>query len=108
MAEEEKKEVQEQKSEVIPGTDVAPQKPVESPPPEQPAATGPAPAPGQINIDVDAQTAVAIKVQEFDKLIAEAEENVASLKKQRAAYIYETNVQNLIKQAQQKQNTPTP
>lgn len=98
MAEEKKKEeIQEKSDDVIPGTEVAAQKPVSEviPPLSE--------IPNQINIDVDAATAVAIKVQEFDKNITELEAQVADMKRQKATYIYESNIQKLIKQAQQRQ-----
>ena len=102
MAEEKKEaapEVEEKKSDVIAGTDVAPQKPTD---PGTPPGVPPKGSPNRIDIDVDQATATAMKVQEFDKLIAEAEANVAELKKQKATYIYEANVQSLIQQAQQR------
>lgn len=55
----------------------------------------------EIQINVEPAVAMNLTVQEFDKRIAEAEANVADLKKQKAAFIYDTNVQALIKQAQQ-------
>jgi hypothetical protein len=48
----------------------------------------------QINIDVG--TAFNLKLQEFDKKIAEAEHAVATLKKDKAAYIYDQNVQQIV------------
>ena len=46
---------------------------------------------------------------EYDKKITEAEATVYDLKKQRAAFIYDTNVQNLLNQAQkQQQGGPAP
>lgn len=83
-------EEQNKKAEIIPGTEAVT---AQSSQPVQP----------QINIDVDVNTAIAIKVQEFDKFIAEAKVRVAELERQKATYIYESNIQSLIKQAQQKQ-----
>lgn len=57
----------------------------------------------EMQIDVDPGTAMAIKVQEFDKRIAEAEFVVSDLKKQRAEYIYQTNIQVIISQHKAKQ-----
>jgi hypothetical protein len=50
----------------------------------------------QMKIDVDAQTAFALKLQEFDKEIAQAEEKVATIKKDKATYIYDQNVQQVV------------
>lgn len=61
----------------------------------------------QQKVNLDAQTFFAIKLQEFDKMIAEAEENVASLKKQKAAYVYDTNVQQILQQQQQQSQATT-
>jgi len=48
----------------------------------------------QINIDVG--TAFALKLQEFDKKIAEAEAIVANLKREKATYVYDQNVQQIV------------
>jgi len=87
--------------EIIPGTDVASQAPVDTVTslPELP----PPGSPNRIDVNIDQATAIALKVQEFEKLIAEAELVVYDLKKQKAAYVYDTNIQSLIKQAQQRQ-----
>jgi hypothetical protein len=60
----------------------------------------------EINLNVDAVTALNLTVMEFDKKITEAESVVADLKKQRAAYIYDTNVGLLVRQAQQQGQSP--
>jgi len=89
--------------EIISGTDVALQESADiAPPPELP----PPGSPNRIDVNIDQATATALKVQEFEKLIAEAEFAVYDLKKQKAAYIYDTNIQSLIKQAQQQKAKP--
>jgi hypothetical protein len=45
--------------------------------------------------NVDTMTAMTLEVQKFDKKIAEAEAAVAELKRQKATYIFDTNIQNL-------------
>jgi len=60
-----------------------------------------------MTLNVEPAVAMNITVQEFDKKIAESEANTAELKKQKAAYIYDTNVQLLIAQANQQQQ-PVP
>lgn len=57
-----------------------------------------------IQINVDQNTHMVIAIQDFDRKIAEAEAVVANLKKDKANYIYETNVKILIAQAQNQQN----
>jgi hypothetical protein len=49
-----------------------------------------------IQINLNAQTAMTIKMQEFDKKISEAELMVAKLKCEKASYIYDTNVQQIV------------
>jgi len=56
-------------------------------------------------ISIDAQTFFMVKLQEFDKMIAEAESNVANLKMQKASYIYDTNVQQILQSKQQSQSS---
>jgi hypothetical protein len=58
----------------------------------------------EIILDVDVATAMVLESQKFDKKIAEAEAVVADLKKQKATYIFETNIQQLI--AQKKARAP--
>jgi len=58
----------------------------------------------EINLNVDMLTAINLNVMEYDKKIAVAEAVVADLKKKRAAYIYDANVESLISQAKQQQN----
>lgn len=82
--------------ETVAGTDVPPQKSVEEG--QQQAESKP-----QVDVTVDMQTAIAIKVQEFDKKIAEVKAQVASLESQRASYIYEANLDFIVKKSQQKQ-----
>lgn len=50
----------------------------------------------ELQIDLDMQTAMTIRLQEFDKKIAEAELAVATLKKDKFAYIYDQNVQQIV------------
>jgi len=59
--------------------------------------------PPQIQLNVEPGIAMNLTVQEFDKRIAAVEADVAELKKQKAAYIYDTNVNALIAQAKQQQ-----
>jgi hypothetical protein len=59
-----------------------------------------------IKIDLDPSMAMALQVQQFDKKIAEAEAQVADLKKQRASYIFDTNVQAVL--ARQQKSVPSP
>jgi hypothetical protein len=47
-------------------------------------------------IDIDIGTAFNLKIQEFDKKIAEAEFVVYDLKKQKCTYIYDQNVQQIV------------
>jgi len=56
-------------------------------------------------IAVDVATAMSIECQRYDKKIAEAEVVVADLKRQKATYIFDTNIQNLLaaKRAQETQ-----
>jgi len=58
---------------------------------------------GGLTVNVDMKTAQALKCQEYDKRIAEAEFAVADLKKQKMSYIFESNVQLLALQAKQQQ-----
>jgi hypothetical protein len=67
---------------------------------EAPAATEPQPQQEQINID--AGTAFALKLQEFDKKIAEAELAVAQLKKEKISYVYDQNVQQIVMQHKER------
>jgi hypothetical protein len=50
----------------------------------------------QEQIIVDAGTAFALKLQEFDKKIAESEFDTYDLRKQRASYVYDQNVQQIV------------
>ncbi len=47
-------------------------------------------------ISIDPGTAFNLKLQEFDKKIAEAELAVATLKKEKASFIYDQNVQQIV------------
>ncbi|MDD5649593.1 MAG: hypothetical protein PHF86_04135 [Candidatus Nanoarchaeia archaeon] len=47
-------------------------------------------------ISIDTGTAFNLKLQEFDKKIAEAELAVATLKKEKASFIYDQNVQQIV------------
>jgi len=60
----------------------------------------------QQQINLDGQTFFMIKLQEFDKMIAEAEAQVSNLKLQRATFVYDTNVQQLIAQKNQQAQAP--
>jgi len=71
----------------------------ETPPVNQPVTAEIQPPPVQLNVDPN--TALNITAQEFDKKITEAEAVVADLKKQKAAYIYDTNIQMLLAAAKQ-------
>ena len=62
----------------------------------------------QVQIKVDPSVAVTIEVMKFDKKIAEAESVVADLKKQRAVYIYDMNIQALLAQYNQQQKVEPP
>jgi hypothetical protein len=57
-----------------------------------------------IKIDVDSATLMTLEVQKFDKKIAEMKAQVADLKRQKAAYIFDTNIQILL--AKQKPAAP--
>lgn len=59
----------------------------------------------EINLSVDLVTAINLTAMEYDKKITEAEVVVADLKKQKSAYIYDSNVQALINQSKQQQNS---
>lgn len=50
----------------------------------------------QEQINVDPATAFNLKLQEFDRKIAEAELAVATLKKEKACFIYDQNVQQIV------------
>lgn len=58
---------------------------------------------GQIDIPIEPQVAFTLKCQEYDKLIAEAEKQVADLKAQKAIYIYNTNTQIILQQYKEQQ-----
>ena len=53
----------------------------------------------KINFQTDVNSALTIKSLEFDMKIAEAEAVVADLKKQKAIFLYESNIQILIEQS---------
>jgi len=53
-------------------------------------------------IVVDTSTAMLIECQRFDKKIAEAKAVVADLKRQKASYIFDTNIQQLLAQKKAK------
>ncbi len=104
---------EDKKQEEVTGTP-APQPEAPAPQPEAPAPEAPSPQPEapapnvavqppQVNLTVDPGTAMNITVQEYDKKITESEAATADLKKQKAAYIYDTNVQILLAQAQEQQ-----
>lgn len=47
-------------------------------------------------ITIDLGTAFNLKLQEFDKKIAEAELSVATLKRDKSSYIYDENVKQIV------------
>ena len=47
-------------------------------------------------INLDAKTAFSLKLIQFDRDIAEAESKVADLKKNKASYVYDTNLQEVL------------
>lgn len=48
------------------------------------------------HISIDPGTAFSLKIQEFDKKIAESEFVVASIKKEKMCFIYDQNVQQIV------------
>lgn len=50
----------------------------------------------ETQITIDPGTAFSLKMQEFDKKIAEAELAVATLKKEKMCFIYDQNVQQIV------------
>lgn len=54
-----------------------------------------------LQIQVDGKTAYSMKLLEYDKNIAEAEAAVANLKKEKVAFIYDTQVQGIAEQYKQ-------
>lgn len=63
--------------------------------------------PEPIEIDVEPGVAFNLKLQEFDKHISEAEAQVADLKRQRATFVYETNLQAVVQASQAKKESAT-
>ena len=57
----------------------------------------------KMEIEADASTILTLKLHEYDKKIAEAEAAVADLKKQKATFIYESNIQLIIGQFKARQ-----
>lgn len=57
----------------------------------------------EMTLNVDQNTHMMIAIQDYDRKIADAEAAVANLKKEKANFIYETNVNFLINQAKQEQ-----
>jgi hypothetical protein len=57
-------------------------------------------------ITVPAQIAFQIKVMEFDKAIAEAKAQIATLEAQRAKFIYDSNLQSIQQQYQKPAGAP--
>ena len=47
-------------------------------------------------INIDPGTAFSLKIQEFDKKIAEAELSVATLKRDKMTFVYDQNVQQIV------------
>ena len=62
----------------------------------------------EITIDVDESTAFTLKIQEFDKAIAEVEAQASSLKAQKAAYVYTTNLNAVIARSKQPKPAQEP
>lgn len=62
----------------------------------------------KLEIDVTAEVAFSLKLQEFDKAIAISDAKTAELKMQKAAYVYDTNLQNVIAQAKAAQAPVNP
>lgn len=80
----------------------------EASPPDHPypgeATTNPEPVkPEPVDITVDDATAFNLKLQEFDMKIAESETTVADLKRQKASFVYNTNLQNVVAIAKKKE-----
>ncbi|MDD5649724.1 MAG: hypothetical protein PHF86_04790 [Candidatus Nanoarchaeia archaeon] len=46
-------------------------------------------------IEIDLNTAFSLKLQEFDKKIADAEVTIATLKRDKVAYILDSNIQQI-------------
>jgi len=63
-------------------------------------------APASIELEVDNQTAFTLKLHEFDKAIAEAKAQAASLEAQKAAYIFQANVDALVARSKQQPQEP--
>lgn len=61
-----------------------------------------------LEISVPAEVLVQVKLMEFDRAIATAENQVTELKKQRSEFIYQTNIQQIQAQygGQQQQQGP--
>lgn len=59
---------------------------------------------GETIINIPPETQFELKLQEFDKKIAIAELNVADLKKQKAEFIYDSNVQMIISLASREKS----
>lgn len=55
-----------------------------------------------IELTLDTETGFKIKILEFDKNIAAAEEVVARIKKERATFIFDQNVQCLLSNSNKK------
>jgi hypothetical protein len=60
-----------------------------------------------VQITVPAQIAHQIKVMDFDKAIADAKSQVATLEAQRAKFIYDSNLQMVQQQYQKPAENPT-
>jgi hypothetical protein len=52
-------------------------------------------------VPIDEQTAFAIKLQEFDRDIANAEQKVAEVKAQKANWVYTSNIEKLARNHQE-------
>jgi hypothetical protein len=57
----------------------------------------------ELQIEIDPAAAIQLKLQEFDKKITESEAAAAEYKRQKAAFIYDSNVQFLVQQHKAKE-----
>jgi len=55
-----------------------------------------------VTVNVDANTAFTLKLQEFDKAIGAAKAQAAALEAQKAAYVYDTNLNMIVEQSKAK------
>jgi hypothetical protein len=62
----------------------------------------------ELQIEIDPAAAIQLKLQEFDKKITESEAAAAEYKRQKAAFIYDSNVQYLVQQHKAKEAGQAP